>query len=171
MVDSCAKIECPFSGVTKSGRIWRKVPENGAQSVTHTHTGAHIRNTTTTTHTLLTQPTYTHTPLLSPTRHTRTSLDLSTSLSPDQIATLVKKKKKLPDTYPYSESPLRLSDEVVALDSSQVLASGSPAHVLRPYVIGGHPVLKADTTVETPDTVRVTCTGRAVLVGENTRFQ
>ena len=100
LVDSCAKIECPFSGVTKSGRIWRKVPENGAQSVTHTHTGAHIRNTTTTTHTLLTQPTYTHTPLLSPTRHTRTSLDLSTSLSPDQIATLVKKTKNFPTRTP-----------------------------------------------------------------------
>ena len=26
--------ECPFSGVTKSGRIWRKVPESGARSVT-----------------------------------------------------------------------------------------------------------------------------------------
>ena len=25
--------ECPFSGVTKSGRIWRKVPENCARSV------------------------------------------------------------------------------------------------------------------------------------------
>ena len=34
-VDSCAeiKIECPFSGVTKSGRVWRKVPESGARSV------------------------------------------------------------------------------------------------------------------------------------------
>ena len=27
--------ECPFSGVTKSGRVWRKVPENGARSVVH----------------------------------------------------------------------------------------------------------------------------------------
>ena len=28
-LDSCAeiKIECPFSGVTKSGRVWRKLPE------------------------------------------------------------------------------------------------------------------------------------------------
>ena len=26
--------ECPFSGVTKSGRVWRKVPESDAQSVT-----------------------------------------------------------------------------------------------------------------------------------------
>ena len=26
--------ECPFSGVTKSGRVWRKVPESGARSVT-----------------------------------------------------------------------------------------------------------------------------------------
>ena len=25
--------ECLFSGVTKSGRVWRKVPENGARSV------------------------------------------------------------------------------------------------------------------------------------------
>ena len=25
--------ECPFSNVTKSGRVWRKVPENGARSV------------------------------------------------------------------------------------------------------------------------------------------
>ena len=24
-LDSCAKIECHFSGVTKSGRVWRKV--------------------------------------------------------------------------------------------------------------------------------------------------
>ena len=28
--------ECPFSGVTKSGRVWRKVPESGAPSVTIT---------------------------------------------------------------------------------------------------------------------------------------
>ena len=25
--------ECPFSGVTKSGRVWRKVPESGARNV------------------------------------------------------------------------------------------------------------------------------------------
>ena len=25
--------ECPFCGVTKAGRVWRKVPENGALSV------------------------------------------------------------------------------------------------------------------------------------------
>ena len=25
--------ECPFSGVTNSGRVWRKVPESDAQSV------------------------------------------------------------------------------------------------------------------------------------------
>ena len=25
--------ECPFSGVTKSGRVWRKVSESGARSV------------------------------------------------------------------------------------------------------------------------------------------
>ena len=32
-VDSCMEIECPFSGVTKSGRVWRKLPESDAQSV------------------------------------------------------------------------------------------------------------------------------------------
>ena len=33
-VDSCAEIkQCPFSGVTKSGRVWRKVPESDARSV------------------------------------------------------------------------------------------------------------------------------------------
>ena len=34
-LDSCAeiKIECPFSGVTKSGRVWRKVPESDARNV------------------------------------------------------------------------------------------------------------------------------------------
>ena len=25
--------ECPFSGVTNSGRVWRKVPESDARSV------------------------------------------------------------------------------------------------------------------------------------------
>ena len=25
--------ECPFSGITKSGRVWRKVPESDARSV------------------------------------------------------------------------------------------------------------------------------------------
>ena len=25
--------ECPFSGVTKSGRVWRKVPKSGVRSV------------------------------------------------------------------------------------------------------------------------------------------
>ena len=28
--------ECPFSGITKSGRVWRKVPESNAQSVSVT---------------------------------------------------------------------------------------------------------------------------------------
>ena len=28
--------ECPFSGVTKSGRVWRKVPESDARSVERT---------------------------------------------------------------------------------------------------------------------------------------
>ena len=33
-VDSCAEIKMyPFSGVTKSGRVWRKVPESDARSV------------------------------------------------------------------------------------------------------------------------------------------
>ena len=32
-LDSCPEIECPFSGVTKSGRVWRKVPESDAWSV------------------------------------------------------------------------------------------------------------------------------------------
>ena len=34
-LDSCAeiKIECPFSGVTKSCRVWRKVPESDVRSV------------------------------------------------------------------------------------------------------------------------------------------
>ena len=33
--DSCAEIkECPFSGVTKSGRVWRKLPESDARTVT-----------------------------------------------------------------------------------------------------------------------------------------
>ena len=35
-VDSCAEIKCPFSGVTKSGRVWRKVLESDARSV-HCH--------------------------------------------------------------------------------------------------------------------------------------
>ena len=30
--------ECPFSGVTKSGRVWRKVPESDARSVISTQT-------------------------------------------------------------------------------------------------------------------------------------
>ena len=29
--------ECPFSGVTKSGRVWRKVPESGARSEVQRH--------------------------------------------------------------------------------------------------------------------------------------
>ena len=27
--------ECPFSGVTKSGRVWRRVPESDAGSLYH----------------------------------------------------------------------------------------------------------------------------------------
>ena len=32
-VESCSeiKIECPFSGVTSSGRVWKKVPEGDAR--------------------------------------------------------------------------------------------------------------------------------------------
>ena len=33
LLHSCVEIECPFGGVTKSGRIWRKVPESDARSV------------------------------------------------------------------------------------------------------------------------------------------
>ena len=29
----CRDNECPFSGITKSGRVWRKIPESNAQSV------------------------------------------------------------------------------------------------------------------------------------------
>ena len=32
--------ECPSSGVTKSGRVWRKVPESGARSVDKRVSGA-----------------------------------------------------------------------------------------------------------------------------------
>ena len=31
----CRDKECSFSGITKSGKVWRKVPENGARSVIH----------------------------------------------------------------------------------------------------------------------------------------
>ena len=30
---SCAEIKSPFRGVTKSGRVWRKMPESDARSV------------------------------------------------------------------------------------------------------------------------------------------
>ena len=33
--------ECPFSGVTKSARVWRKVPESEARSVGHNLTDRH----------------------------------------------------------------------------------------------------------------------------------
>ena len=32
--------ECPFRGVTKSGRVWRKVPESDDRSV-HSHMSTH----------------------------------------------------------------------------------------------------------------------------------
>ena len=36
-IDNCAVIkEFPLSGVTSSGRVWRKVPENDARNVTIT---------------------------------------------------------------------------------------------------------------------------------------
>ena len=42
-VDSCTDKECPFSGVTKFCRFWRKVPESDARSVMQhlpsSHTG------------------------------------------------------------------------------------------------------------------------------------
>ena len=34
--------EYPFSGVTKSGRVWRKVPESGAQSLGRTVSGTEL---------------------------------------------------------------------------------------------------------------------------------
>ena len=30
---------CPFTGVTKFGRVWRKVPENDARSVMYSNCG------------------------------------------------------------------------------------------------------------------------------------
>ena len=42
----CGDKECPFSGVTKSGRVWRKVPESGAHSVerdVHVHANMFVR--------------------------------------------------------------------------------------------------------------------------------
>ena len=44
--------ECPFNGVSKSGRVWRKVPESGARSVNEaqsaraesTHKGVTVRD-------------------------------------------------------------------------------------------------------------------------------
>ena len=38
-VDSCADKEWPFSSVTKSGRVWRKVPESDARNVPRRLTG------------------------------------------------------------------------------------------------------------------------------------
>ena len=35
--------ECPFSGVAKSGRVWRKVPESGARSVVLTLSVSKVR--------------------------------------------------------------------------------------------------------------------------------
>ena len=32
----CGDKECPFSGVTKSGRVWTKVPESDARNVVRT---------------------------------------------------------------------------------------------------------------------------------------
>ena len=37
-LDSGGDKECPLSGVTKSCRVWRKVPESGARSVPWTQT-------------------------------------------------------------------------------------------------------------------------------------
>ena len=39
--------ECPFSGVTKSGRVWRKVPESDARRVLlHEHHHRSVRSPT-----------------------------------------------------------------------------------------------------------------------------
>ena len=47
--------ECPFSGVTKCGRVWRKVPESDARSVTHSPTHSlSLSHTHTHTHFVLT---------------------------------------------------------------------------------------------------------------------
>ena len=48
-LDSCAeiKIECPFSGVTKSGRVWKKLPESDARSVLQTSSSADGRQIST----------------------------------------------------------------------------------------------------------------------------
>ena len=44
-VNSCAENkECPFSGVTSSDRVWRKVPESDAQSVVEIKSSLHWRN-------------------------------------------------------------------------------------------------------------------------------
>ena len=39
--------ECPFSGVTKSGRVWRRVPESDARSVDLALCGATLSGVTT----------------------------------------------------------------------------------------------------------------------------
>ena len=44
-VDSCAEIECPFSGVTKSGTDWRKVPESDAWRVQATPWNIKLKST------------------------------------------------------------------------------------------------------------------------------
>ena len=47
-VDSYTEIKVPFSGVTKSGRVWRKVPESDARSVSFTTTESFLDILTTT---------------------------------------------------------------------------------------------------------------------------
>ena len=37
----CGDKECPFSGITKSGRVWRKVPESDARNVGSVLTWGH----------------------------------------------------------------------------------------------------------------------------------
>ena len=39
-VDSCAETECPFSGVTKSGRVWKNGSESNSRSVPRVLTNA-----------------------------------------------------------------------------------------------------------------------------------
>ena len=38
--------ECPFSGVTKSDRVWKKVLESSGQGVSHTHCQCHTHSQT-----------------------------------------------------------------------------------------------------------------------------
>ena len=53
--------ECPFSGVTKSGRVWRKVPESDARSAYRPHPShCHPHGTSQTPSTGLRHPSFNH---------------------------------------------------------------------------------------------------------------